>query len=149
MRSSEVSKKLNLPTSTLHKYSTIDYARYLSPAGAGRREYSDQDVRILKLILDMKAEHTSPENIEVTLNSLQASNWERLPALDEGASSIIPTDGNMIAAGQRESALQALVEHLREELKESRSDRDDLLRRLYEAEQLVRLYQSGRLKPEG
>lgn len=147
MKSGELAKRLNLPTSTLHKYSQ-DYKTYLSAPGAGHREYTEQDERILRLILEMKAERTPQGDIDVTLSSLQAGNWERLPALDEPAKSLVPTQDNVIALDKEKTAMQREIDLLREMLTESRADRDTLLARLYRAETLLELYQSGKLKPE-
>lgn len=150
MKAGELQALLNLKSSTLHKYAT-DYAEYLSPSavsGAGHhREYTEHDARVLKLILTMKGEKLSADDIAVTLNSLRSGDWQQLPPLDQNGGEIIPTRENLVAAGKRESALQREIEILREMLKDASSDRDDLVKRLAEAELLVKLYESGRLKP--
>lgn len=159
MKSNELVKLLNLPDSTLRKYAQ-DYAEYLSPSTANRhREYTEHDARVLKLIVDMKAEKVSPDNIEVTLSSLKAGDWSQLPALNESSKAIVPTQDNMIAAQNVISRLEAQVEtmsndHRREVerlqamMKDATADRDDLLRRATEAELLLKLYESGRLAPK-
>lgn len=152
MKSHEVVKLLDgLPESTLRKY-VKDFADYLSkPAqgGAGRhREYTEQDARILKLIIDMKAERVSLDDIITTLSSLQAGNWERLPALDEGAQALVPTQANVIALHNERSALQREIDILREMLAKATSDRDDLLERLHRAQTLLELYQAGKLRAD-
>jgi DNA-binding transcriptional MerR regulator len=161
MNSSALVAVLRAPESTIRKFAS-KYAGYLSPSaqGGGRhRDYTDLDARIIRLIIVMKRENQTDENIETTLSSLQASNWERLPQLDETALSVMPLPGGQIIAGMKESAMLREIEvmqrdherevnMLREMLKDERADRDELLRRLHEAEQLVRLYESGRIKPE-
>ena len=154
MKSSAVVAALNMPESTVRKYAH-DYAEYLSPTadtGAGRhRDYTDHDVRVLKLVADMKAAKQNAENIDATLRSLQDSGWERLPALDESASSIIPAPAAMIAAQTERAVMQKEIEMLREqivELKAERADRDELVKKLAEAETMLRLYEAGRLKPK-
>jgi DNA-binding transcriptional MerR regulator len=168
MKSSELCNLLNLNDSTLRKYAK-EYADYLEPVadgGAGHhRNYSERDARIIKLVLDMKAQRQKPEDIDVTLSSLQSSNWERLPALDEGSQSIIPTPGALITMQNDKTGLQREIDVLREMLEKAdervaeadrraddrvakvTADRDEILRRLSEAEQLVRLYESRRLQP--
>lgn len=152
MKSADVVKLLNLNDSTIRRYAQ-EYGEFLSDAGAGgsghHRNFTEQDVRILRQIHNMKAERARPEDITDALRSLEALNWEPLPALDNATQSIVPTPGALVAAGQRESAMQREIDLLREMLEKATGDRDDLLRRLHEAEQLVRLYESGRLKPEG
>lgn len=149
MKSNELVKLLNVPDSTLRRYAQ-EYAEYLSPVAGGaghHRDYSEQDARILRLILDMKGKRTKPADIDVTLSSLRAGNWERLPALDEASKSLIPTPDALITAGLRESALQSQIDLLREMLEKATTDRDELLRRLSRAETLLELYQQGQLKP--
>ena len=158
MKSNELVKLLNIPESTVRKYAQ-DYAEYLSPTTANRhREYTEHDARVLKLIVDMKTERVKSQDIEVTLSSLKAGDWRQLPALDKATQNIIPTQANQITALEDISALrrevevmrtehQRQVDMLREMLKESTSDRDELIKRLSEAETMLRLYEQGKLKP--
>lgn len=149
MKANELLKLLNnLPESTLRKYAQ-DYAEYLSPIISNRhREYTEQDARILRLIVDMKSERVKPQDIEATISSLQAGNWERLPALTEADQSIIPAQSTVIALQADKSALQREIEVLREMLKAERADRDEIVARMHRAETLLELYQTGKLKPE-
>lgn len=148
MKAGELLKLLNnLPASTLHKY-VQDYQEYLSPSTASRhREYTETDARVLKLIIEMKTERMKPQDIEVTLSSLRDGGWSQLPALDQAMQSIIPTQGNQIAAQLEISAMKREIEIWRELAEKSSADRDELLRRLHEAEMMVRLYESKRLPP--
>lgn len=149
MKAHEALKLLdNLPDSTLRKYAQ-DYAQYLSQAPASRRhrDYTDLDVRILRLVMDMKAQRVKPADIDVTLSSLQAGNWERLPELDSSALSLVPTESAIVALQADKSAMQREIDILREMLSNATSDRNDLLERLYKAETLLELYESGRLQP--
>jgi DNA-binding transcriptional MerR regulator len=151
MKSSAVVTMLNMPESTLRKYAR-DYSEYLSPAGTGgagrHRDYTDHDIRVLKLVRDMKLQNVSNDDIDVTLGSLQAGGWDRLPALDESAKSIIPAPGALIAANADRGAMQREIDLLREMLDEAKADRDELMRRLHRAETLLELYQTGQLKPK-
>lgn len=153
MKAHELIKLLDIPESTMRKYAQ-DYDEYLSPPISKRhRDYTDQDARILKLIVEMKAKRTDPENIDATLSSLQAGGWQQLPELTE-ASSIVPTEQNLVAAKATMSAMQREIDVLREMLNRAEereaaksADRDNLLRRLERAETLLELYKSGELKP--
>lgn len=159
MKPTAVAAALGIAESTVRKYAG-EYAEFLSPAGAGgsgkHRDFSDHDARVLKLVRDMRAENTSQEDIDVTLQSLKANDWERLPALDENASGIIPSPGALVAAQAEKGIMQREIELLREQLERTdaerraeRADRDDLLKRLHRAELLLELYESRRLKPPG
>jgi DNA-binding transcriptional MerR regulator len=159
MKPSAVAAALGIAESTIRKYAS-EYSEFLSPAGAGgsgkHRDFADHDVRVLKLVRDMRAENASQEDIDVTLQSLKSNNWERLPALDDNAMSIIPSPGALVAAQADKSVMQREIELLREQLervdaerKVERADRDDLLKRLHRAELLLELYESGKLKPPG
>ncbi|MEO8391474.1 MAG: MerR family transcriptional regulator [Chloroflexota bacterium] len=165
MKSSAVCTVLNMADSTLRKYAQ-DYAPFLSPgasAGAGKhREYTDHDVRVLKLVNDMKIAKQTPEDIDVTLSSLQANDWERLPALDGNSSAIIPAPAAMIEAQVDRAVMQNTIDMLREQIETikaehretleferlQRADRDVLVKKLAEAETMLRLYEDGRLKPK-
>ena len=103
----------------------------------------------------MKAGNTSPEDIDVTLQSLKSNNWERLPALGDNAKGIVASPGALITANADKGIMQREIELLREQLdaanaerKAERADRDELLQRLHRAETLLELYESGRLKPK-
>lgn len=159
MKSHELLKLLNnLPESTLRKYAQ-DYQQYLSASSAIRhREYTEQDARILRLIVDMKAQRIKADDIDVTLSSLQAGDWEQLPKLNEADQRIMPTESAVVALQSDKIAMQREIELLREqlanqeakhveELKTERSDRDELLARLHKAETMLDLYEQGRLHP--
>lgn len=163
MKASAVVATLGIADSTVRKYAD-QYAVYLSPSGTGgggkHRDYTDHDLRVLKLIRDMKFANTDPDNIEVTLQSLQLDGWERLPPLDGDTRAIIQTPATALAASVDKSAMQREIELLREMLDraeerahravaEATADRDELLHRLHRAELRLELYESGELKPRG
>lgn len=150
MRASQLCAMLdNMADSTLRKLAT-DYADYLSPSATGdgrkHRDYTDHDARVLKLVHDMKRANQSEADIEVTLASLQAGAWERLPRLDEQTSAIIPSPAAMIESQRERAVLQREIELLREriaELNASQADREQLIRQLVAAETELRLIKSG------
>ncbi len=161
MKAAAVVTALGIADSTVRKYAT-QYNDYLSLSGmssGGRHcDFTDHDVRVLKLIVDMKSAKQSDDNIDLTLRSLQASGWDRLPALDDNSRAIMPSPANVIAANVEKSAMQREIDLLREMLDraeeraqravtEAAADRNDLVKRLAEAETMLRLYESGRLKP--
>ncbi len=153
MKSNALVAILKCSESTIRKYAG-DYTEYLSAtahAGAGRhRDYTDHDMRVLKLVIDMKAAKQSAENIDITLRSLQEGGWERLPPLDENALAVTATPGAALVAQAERLVMQKEIEMLREqiaELKAERADRDELVKQLAEARTMLRLYDEGRLKP--
>jgi len=107
----------------------------------------------------MKFQNVSPENIEVTLQSLMAGGWERLPALDDNSKAIMPSPAAVVAASADRSAMQREIEVLRKMLDRAdqradaaiaaaKADHDELLARLHRAELKLELYESGELKPK-
>lgn len=158
MKSSAVVAALDMADSTLRKYAN-QYKEYLSSDGAGgsgrHRDYTEHDVRVLKLIRDMKLQNVADEDIDVTLRSLQAGGWDRLPALDDHVQSIIPQPGALIAANADRSAMQREIDLLREMLEKSDADREkllgkieDLQRQIGEQSVELRFWREGRLKPK-
>jgi len=163
MKPSNLVAALNMPDSTIRKYAN-EFSGYLSPAANPalnhHRDYSEQDARIIKLIADMKAAKQNTDSIHATLSSLQANDWERLPALDENSSAIISSPASVIAAQTDRAVMQNTIDMLREQLaaqeasatqqlEAERADRDQLLERLHRAETMLKLYEEGRLKPPG
>ena len=119
-----------------------------SPPGVSQLLKSHKhDVRVLKLIRDMKYEHVGNEDIDTTLRSLQTGGWERLPALDGNTKAIMPMPGAVLAAQSDKGALLREIEIWRELAEKATADRDELLQRLHRAETLLELYEQGRLKP--
>jgi DNA-binding transcriptional MerR regulator len=163
MKANAVVTALGIADSTVRKYAE-QYAEFLSPTGTGgagrHRDYTDHDVRVLKLIVDMKAGKTSPDDIDVTLRSLQDGGWEQLPALDVGAQALVLSPQAQVMAQADKSAMQREIDVLREMLTNAderadarvaqvTADRDELLKRLHRAELKLELYESGELKPKG
>jgi DNA-binding transcriptional MerR regulator len=159
MKPSVAAATLGIAESTIRKYAT-DYGDFLSPAGAGgdrkHRDFDERDVRVLKLIRDMYAAGTNADDMDVTLQSLKSSDWERLPQLDETARSIVPAPGALMEANRHNDLLQGEINVLREQLEkaEARNAADrqeviDLQRKLAQAELRIELLNSGELKPKG
>lgn len=159
MKPSVAAATLGIAESTIRKYAT-DYADFLSPSGAGgdrkHRDFDDRDVRVLKLIRDMYAAGTNADDMDVTLQSLKSSDWERLPDLDESARNIVPAPGALMEANRHNDVLLGEINILREQLEkaEKRSEADrkeviDLQRKLAQAELRIDLLNSGELKPKG
>ncbi|MEP7293914.1 MAG: MerR family transcriptional regulator [Chloroflexota bacterium] len=159
LKANAVVTALNIADSTVRKYAT-EYNEFLSPSGMGgggrHRDFTEHDVRVLKLIRDMKYEHVNNDDIDTTLRSLQAGGWERLPALDANSKAIMPAPSAVLDASRRNDVLQREIELLREMLERAEDraqtflvDRDDLVKKLAAAETMLKLYEEGRLRPKG
>jgi DNA-binding transcriptional MerR regulator len=84
MKPQELAKRLNIADVTLRKWAREDYAEFLSPSAqsatkSGRRSFSDQDVRVLTWIAQLRDDNTSPDEIRTTLRSAQQNDWRDLP----------------------------------------------------------------------
>ncbi|MEO8396902.1 MAG: MerR family transcriptional regulator [Chloroflexota bacterium] len=162
MKPSAVAAALGIAESTVRKYAQ-KYSEFLTPGGAGgehkHRDFAEHDVRVLKLIRDMSVASTSPDDVDVTLQSLKSNGWDRLPALDESAKGLVASPGALVAANADKGVMQREIELLREQMDilkaDGKDERDqlnaqinDLGRKLSRAETLLELYESGRLKPK-
>ncbi|MEO8394566.1 MAG: MerR family transcriptional regulator [Chloroflexota bacterium] len=162
MKSSAAVTLLNMAESTIRKYAN-EYIDFLSPSGTGgggkHRDYTDHDVRVLKLIRDMKTQHVKTDDIDITLRSLQSGGWDRLPALDTPLESIIPAPVALSAANKDRDIMKREIELLNQQIVTVKTDaqttidrKDDrineLERKLARAELKLELYESGDLKPK-
>jgi DNA-binding transcriptional MerR regulator len=159
MKPSVAAAALGIAESTVRSWSN-KYREFLSPSGAGgggsHRDYTDHDLRVLKLVRDMKKGNVTDTDIDATLSSLRDGDWARLPTLDEDLRSIIPAPSALIAAQRDKEVFQREIELLCEQIEKlesqvskNRDTIDDLTRRLTRAETMLELYETGRLKPKG
>lgn len=169
MQPSQVAELLGVAAGTIRTWSVGEFKRFLSPGGqgggGGRRDFDEQDVRILNHIAYLKHRGLLTKQIVEALEKMQADGWIDLPQLPESAQSasfaVIPAVAadSMLAASAR--GYNAEIEMLKERLEELKQERDraaaaseakneqivDLTRRLARTEALLELYESGRLKP--
>lgn len=141
MKPSDVSRLTGIPASSLRTWSG-EYAEYLSPAAAGgdgrKRDYSDQDIRILMYVADQKARNVIGEDIHASLKSMKITAWIDLPPLPN-----VPPGMEPVALIPREAAetkidmqrqalykeiewLQKQIEALEDELQQERADKKSL-----------------------
>lgn len=157
MKSSAVAAALGIAKSTVRKYAA-EYAEFLTPTAAGdgrrHRNFADQDVKVLQLVCELKRKNADPQTIVTTLATHQRNGWEGLPPFVRNPRQqfIPPSPGESVEP--EKMAMQREIELLHEQLarlnaarEAERSAHDVLLQRLYRAETLVELYESGRLKP--
>jgi DNA-binding transcriptional MerR regulator len=169
MKPSEVARILEIAPTTVRAWST-EFSDMLSAGGAGGdgrfRDFTDDDLRILYFIQQEKRSSVPAAEIHESLRQMQARDFVGLPYVPERPSvARVP----MIPAAAAESALDAerrallrevafLNEHidkLEQQLVAERADKEKLLRelgdmhgQLSEARTELKLFRSGRLKPD-
>jgi len=146
MRPQELAKRLGIADVTLRKWAGKDFTQFLSPsatiANNARRSFSEQDVRILFWIAQMKDQNMPAEEISHILYIAQTGDWHDLPAIPLNPSdeiSVIPRE----AAESRLTALQQQFEiqvqsltkerdELRERLEQSESEKEEFRHKYFE-----------------
>jgi DNA-binding transcriptional MerR regulator len=166
MKPHEIAALLGVAPPTIRAWST-EFSKFLTPSAAGgngrHRDYTELDLRILSVARNLRRSGTPSDEVHATLSALQANDWQGLPSLPEMASdtplpmqsvAMVPAAAADALLDETRRSLTREVALLREQIEklESRAMEDrgtiiNLNRRLAEAEQLVRLYESGRLKP--
>jgi DNA-binding transcriptional MerR regulator len=160
MKPAEAAALLGISASTIRSWTTGEFKPYFSPTaqgGSGRfRNLTELDVQILAYINLLKQESTPADEIHATLHRLQADDWSDLPPIVEvGArTDRVPVVAESALTNERRAFLReiAILEHLIEKLEaqlgSERADKEKLIRELVEAQTELKLWQSGRLKPE-
>lgn len=148
MKSNELVQLFGVSESTIRNY-VREYAQYLSPSAVGgggqHRSFTEQDAKVLSLIIDMRSQNQSADTIALQLSALQSNNWEQLPEIKSTQKEIAlnqpVADKAILSALQREADVyKGLYET-------ERANNNALRDRAAKAENLVELYESGRLKP--
>jgi DNA-binding transcriptional MerR regulator len=172
-RPAEAARLLQIPPATIRSWA-MEYAAFLSPGGAGGsgrwKTFSDTDLRILHHINILKRGGMTSAEVQAALAVMQANDWQGLPQLPEAPTTVdnvpvVPTAAAEAALSAQTQALLREIQGLKERLENveaqlaeeqaaRRTDTAALLReltevrvKLGEAELLIKLYESGRLKP--
>ena len=176
MKTKELADWIGVSAPSIRLWATEDeFARYLSPTGAGgegkTRAFSDEDARIFAYIAHLKHQGLSREEIYLALDRMQQDDWQDLPEMPPAPASMrslrmIPEMAADTALSSQKSAmmreitiLQDRVEGLEETLSQERSQSSEkqeaLLREIAElraklerANTIIELYDEGRLKPK-
>jgi DNA-binding transcriptional MerR regulator len=164
MKPGDVATLLGIGRSTVSAWTSGEYREYFTlsaQGGSGRvRNLTDLDVRLLHFIDALKKASTPPEEIHVALQQLKATGWDDLPPIPDAPAGmasvpVVPSAAAESAlASERRSHAREIemwrlrVEELQSEVNSERSDKEELLRELGEAQAELRLWRSGRLKPE-
>lgn len=176
MKTKELADWLGVSAPSIRLWATEnEFARYLSPTGAGgegkTRAFSDEDARILAYIGHLKRQGLSREELYLALDRMEQDDWEDLPPMPPPPASMrslrmIPEMAADTALSSQKSSLmreisilQDRVETLQETLSNERSQSSekheallreiaDLRAKLERANTIIELYDEGRLKPK-
>lgn len=172
MKPTELAHWLDISPGTIRLWAGGEFARYLSPSGAGgdgrARLFSEQDARVMALINDMKTHGRRRDEIHTELQRLESENWRDLPEMPPAPAGVKTerlypeeavkqiTIAQQSSANAQLAALQTRVDELKAELEAERGDKEKLLRELAELRQQIgerdaelKLWRAGRIKPEG
>lgn len=149
MTPDELHKLLGVATSTIRAWTgEKHFGEYFAEgtrAKGSRRYFDDQDARILALIVTLKAEQMSVDDIHATLKRYQADDWRGLPELPPappgtGPISMIPREAAETRIDVERKALlreigtlQSEIERLKGELEDERENRESVVSELSEA----------------
>lgn len=152
MKPSDVSTMIGVSSVTIRKWSN-EFASFLSPTGAGgdgrHRDFTETDVRVLKLIKELRDGGRTRHDIEMSLqNALDQGTIDDIP-LPESAAHVarvpmIPTAAADAALNVSNSSLlreiaflETRIQEMKEEraaieaqMKEERFEREKLLREI-------------------
>lgn len=147
MKPGYVSQLLDIPDPTLRKWS-IDYGQYLSVQARGgdgrKRNYDEQDIKIILWVRDLKAANTAEDAIHASLKMMQANGWHNLPELPPSPPgmdpiAVIPREAaEAQSKGLREAwaierkQLTDKIEELEQRLKVSDENREVILKEMAE-----------------
>jgi DNA-binding transcriptional MerR regulator len=178
MKPHEVASILEIGGSTVRAWSN-EFKQYLSPGaqgGDGRyRDFTDNDVRIISYINQMKKASTPLDEVHLILKKMQLDGWRDLPDLPSGPPSVasVPVIPQVALDVEKRSLLreiatlqnrvEQLEDRLQGEQERAMERQESLLRevaelraqlaeaneraRSAEFEAELRLYREGRLKP--
>src|SRR5215207_369302 len=85
MKPTELARWLGISPATIRLWAGGEFARYLSPTGAGGdgrwRVFSEQDARIMALVNTMKQQGIQRAELHAELQRLESEGWRSLPEM--------------------------------------------------------------------
>ena len=171
----DAAKLLNIDRSTITRWTAHEFKRYMTSGAQGgtgkQRVVTERDLRVLHLIKMLKDTNTPPEEIHATLQQMERVDWEGLPDMPAAPRNmanvpVVPTAAADAAlSAERKSLLREItflqdrIEQLEQSLTSERvktvEKQEELLRELADLRQRIgeqevelKLYRSGRLKPD-
>jgi len=166
MKPSDIASVISVSPVTVRAWSS-EFSRFMSMTGAGgggrHRDFTDTDLKVLYYIKIQKGAGRHGDEIAAALASMQAAGeFNNLPLPDEKSyhaeMPVLPAavvDETRRALMRENAVLQERIDQLEAKLDEDRDDREKLLREIGDltadlraAQQLIELYEEGRLKPK-
>lgn len=173
MRPHDVAVRLKIAASTVRQWAA-EYREFMSPHAAGgggrHRSFTELDVRILYFVKEAKDRNQHYEEIEPVLTQLRENSWSDLPFVPEEANmasvpmvpeaaahSVLEAERRSLLREiaflreqfqEREEAYQQQLQHKDAQITEQHERIATMMRQLGEVDVELRLYRSGRLKPE-
>ncbi len=156
---------LNIGRSTVTTWTMGEFREYFTPSaqgGSGRpRNLTEIDIRILHFIDQMKKENAPAEEIHAALKQMRGKGWQGLPDIPSAPEymanvPVVPMAAADAALSTERRGLMREITILQERLAQLEDRLEikddevlDLTRQLSAAETELRLYRTGRLKPDG
>lgn len=169
MSPADVAKLTGVGRSTLNGWTIGEFKPYFSPSAQGgenrTRDFTDHDVRLIVLLRQLTNAHKSRPEIHAELRRLEAGDWEDLPPMPASRTSaevpVVPAaavdaevKNQRLLYDQRVKGLEAAIRKADDRLEAERARHDlflreigDLKAKIGELQAVLRLYESGRLKP--
>lgn len=169
MKPHDIAGYLEIAVPTVRQWAS-EYKEFLSPGAAGgdgrHRDFSDLDLRVLNFVRQEKRKSVPAPEIHLALRRLQEDDWESLPFLSERPNvaqvPMVPEAAAHAALdAERRALLREIVlvrellekseaegKHKDEVIGEQTKEIKELTKQLAEVETELKLYRSGRLKPE-
>lgn len=146
-KTKEVADRIGVTPATIRNWTGENgpYYEFVSEGargGAGNRQFTDQDIRILAAVNDMSSERLPPAEIAANLESMRAAGWRDLPPLPPlpGHDNEVPTVSADAASAAIERtrdtltvqirALEGQITRLETDLTRERGQREQLQARL-------------------
>jgi DNA-binding transcriptional MerR regulator len=173
MKPAQIASTLEIAVPTVRAWAA-EYRLFLTSAGAGgegrHRDFNDLDLRVLYFVREQKRAGIPAEEIHAALRQLQATDWEGLPYVPERPNMaqvpMVPAvAADMALDTERRSLLREIAmlqeriddmqkrldakdDEIKEVINNKNQEVNELTRKLAEVETELKLYRSGRLKPE-
>lgn len=122
----EVATRVGVSTATLRLWTTQDYKAFFTPDAQGdgkRRTWRDHDVKLAKLIAEMRSQNMDADDIIATLQTMRANDWKGLPEMPDALPSLAAVQKVAeTRLDEREKALRSHIATLAGEIETLRTE---------------------------